>query len=215
MSAPDRLPGFIVGLTGGIGSGKSAAAAIFAELGAAVVDSDAIAHALTAPGGAAMPALRKAFSAGVFAADGTLDRAAMRRLVFADAAAKSRLEAILHPLIGAESQRRCEAELARGAPYAVLVVPLLIESGDYRERVTRVLVVDCTEATQVARVMARNGLPQEEVLRIMAAQATRAERLKAADDSIDNNGEPGRLRPQIEALNRQYLGLAAKKPLAG
>lgn len=215
MSMPGSFPGFVVGLTGGIGSGKSAAAAIFAELGAAVVDTDAIAHELTASGGAAMAAIRSAFGAGVITPDGALDRAAMRRLVFADAAAKSRLEAILHPLIRAESQLRCEAETAHGAPYVVLVVPLLVESGTYRNRVTRVLVVDCAEATQVARVMARNGLQREEVQRIMAAQATRAERLKVADDTIDNDGEIALLRPQIEALHRNYSGMAAKKPLAG
>ncbi len=212
---PGSFPGFVVGLTGGIGSGKSAAAAIFAELGAAVVDSDAIAHELTASGGVAMAAIRSAFGAGAITQDGALDRAAMRRLVFADAAAKSRLEAILHPLIGAASQLRCATELARGAPYVVLVVPLLVESGSYRNRVARVLVVDCSEATQVARVMARNGLQGEEVQRIMAVQATRAERLKEADDTIDNDGEIARLRPQIEVLHRKYSGLAAKKPLAG
>jgi len=215
MNMPGALPGFIVGLTGGIGSGKSAAAAIFAELGAAVVDSDAIAHALTTSGGVAMPAIRKAFSAEVIAADGSLDRAAMRRLVFADAAAKGRLEAILHPLIRAESQRCCTAGLAHGAPYVMLVVPLLVESGDYRNRVARVLVIDCSEATQVARVMARNGLSREEVAGIMAAQATRTERLKAADDTLDNDGEIGLLRPKIEVLHRKYLDLAVKIPLAG
>lgn len=215
MSTPGSLPGFVVGLTGGIGSGKSAAASVFAELGAAVVDSDAIAHEFTACGGVAMAAIRSAFGAGVITEDGALDRVAMRRLIFADAAAKSRLEAILHPLIRAESQLRCATELAQGSPYVMLVVPLLVESGTYRNRLARVLVVDCSEATQVARVMQRNGLQREEVQRIMATQATRDERRMAADDSIDNDGDIGRLRPQIEVLHRKYLKLAAKKPLAG
>ena len=215
MSGTGPHPGFIVGLTGGIGSGKSAAAAIFAELGAAVVDTDAIAHELTASGGAAMASIRSAFGDAVIAADGALDRAAMRRLVFADTAAKRRLEAILHPLIRNQSQLRCEAALEHGAPYVVLVVPLLVESGDYRNRVGRVLVVDCSEATQLARVMARNALPREEVLRIMAAQSTREARLKAADDIIDNDGVIGGLKPQVEVLHRKYLTPAAKKPPAG
>ena len=212
---PEAATNLIVGLTGGIGSGKSAAAAVFAELGAAVVDADVIAHELTAANGAAMPAIRNAFGADVLAPDGALDRTAMRRLVFSDAAAKGRLEAILHPLIHAESQRRCARGLAGGAPYVVLVVPLLVESGTYRDRVTRVLVVDCAEKTQVARVMARNGMTSEEVRRIMATQATRAERLTAADDTVDNDSDMSALRIRIEALHRKYLALAVKKPLAG
>lgn len=206
---------FIVGLTGGIGSGKSAASAMLGELGAAVVDADVIAHELTAPGGAAMAAIRSAFGADAIAADGALDRVAMRRLVFSDAAAKGRLEAILHPLIGAEIRRRSAIGLASGAPYVVLVVPLLVESGVYRKRVARILVVDCAEDTQVARVMARNGMTSEEVRRIMATQATRAARLTAADDTVDNDSDMNNLRTQIEALHRKYLALAAKEPLAG
>ncbi|MDD5250150.1 MAG: dephospho-CoA kinase [Rhodocyclaceae bacterium] len=198
---------YVVGLTGGVGSGKSAAADIFAELGAAVIDTDAIAHELTGAQGAAMPALRAAFGAGVVAADGSLDRAAMRQLVFTDAAARQRLEAILHPLIRAESAARCAAA---AAPYAVLVVPLLVEAGDdYRRRVARVAVVDCREDTQVARVMARSGLTRAEACAIMAAQATRAARRAAADDLIDNDGDLAALRRQIENLHRHYLGLAA------
>jgi dephospho-CoA kinase len=212
---PGSYSNFIVGLTGGIGSGKSAAATVFAELGAAVVDTDVVAHELTVSGGAAMAAIRSAFGAAVIAADGALDRAAMRHLVFTDAAAKGRLEAILHPLIGAESQLRCERELAHGASYVVLVVPLLVESGTYRNRVSRVVVVDCAESTQIERVMARNGLAREEVQRIMATQATRAERLEVADDTINNDTDISALRRQIEVLHRKYLPLAAKKPLAG
>ena len=206
---------FIVGLTGGIGSGKSEAAASFAELGAAVIDTDVVAHELTAPGGAAMAAIQSAFGAAVIAENGALDRTAMRHLVFTDAAAKARLESILHPLIRAECQRRCDGELARGAPYALLVVPLLVESGAYRSRVSRVVVVDCAESTQIARVMARSGLSREEVQRIVAAQATRAERLAAADDILNNDADISGLRGQVAALHRKYLALSAKKPLTG
>lgn len=211
------MPGsnFIVGLTGGIGSGKSAAAGFFANLGAAVVDTDVVAHEFTAPGGAAMAEIRAAFGTAVVAENGALDRAAMRRLVFSDATAKDRLEDILHPLIRAESQSRCERALAQGAPYAVLVVPLLVESGNYRSRVSRVAVVDCAESTQVARVMARSGLAREEILRIMAAQATRAERLAAADDTLNNDADIPGLRAQVAALHRKYLLLAARNPLTG
>ena len=197
---------FIVGLTGGIGSGKSAAATLFEEFGAAVVDTDAIAHALTAPGGTAIAPIRDAFGDEVVAPNGALDRAAMRRKVFTDAQAKGRLEAILHPMIRAEADRRSAA--AR-APYVVLVVPLLVESGGYRSRVQRIAVVDCPEAVQVARVMSRSGLSAGEARAIMAAQVGREARLAVADDVIDNGGELAALRPQIEALHRRYLEMAA------
>jgi dephospho-CoA kinase len=198
----------IVGLTGGIGSGKSAAASLFGHLGAAVVDTDAIAHELTGSSGMAMPALKAAFGAALASADGSLDRPAMRRLAFSDPAARSRLEAILHPLIREESRRLCEAA---DGPYVVLVVPLLLESGDYRQRVMRVLVVDCPEEIQIRRVMARSGLPEDEVRRIMAAQASRALRLAAADDVIENGGSPADLQTQVEALHRGYLKLAGEE----
>ena len=197
---------FIVGLTGGIGSGKSAAATLFEEFGAAVVDTDAIAHELTAPGGTAIAPIRAAFGDEVVAPDGALDRAAMRRKVFTDAQAKGRLEAILHPMIRAEADRRSAA--AR-APYVVLVVPLLVESGGYRSRVQRIAVVDCPEAVQVARVMSRSGLSAGEARAIMAAQVGREAGLAVADDVIDNGGELAALRPQIEALHRHYLEMAA------
>ena len=196
---------YIIGLTGGIGSGKSAAANLFADLGATVVDTDAIAHELTGPAGGAMPAIRQAFGENVAAADGRLDRAAMRALVFSDPAAKARLEAILHPLIRTLSAERCATA---AGPYAVLVVPLLVESGDYARRVQRIAVVDCTEDTQVRRVMARSGLSADEVARIMATQATRQARLAAAQDVIDNDGPLSALAPQVEALHRRYLQLA-------
>lgn len=197
---------FLVGLTGGIGSGKSAAADIFGELGATVVDTDAIAHELTAPGGAAIEPIRSAFGGEVIAPNGALDRAAMRRKVFADAQAKARLEGILHPMIRAEADRRSAAS---SAPYVVLVVPLLVESGSYRSRVQRVAVVDCPEDIQVARVMSRSGLTADEARAIMAAQASRAQRLAVADDIIDNGGALAALRPRVEGLHRQYLEMAA------
>lgn len=199
----------VIGLTGGIGSGKSAAAERFAARGAAVVDTDAIAHELTAAGGVGIAPLRAAFGADILTPEGALDRAAMRRRVFADPEARRRLEAILHPLIrvasDAEVQRRpASAEF----PYVVLVVPLLVESGDYRERVDRVCVVDCPEEIRIARVMARSGLARAEVLAILRAQASRAERLAAADDVIDNAAGLAALDAQVDALHAKYLALA-------
>lgn len=200
---------FVVGLTGGIGSGKSTVAELFAQCGVALVDTDAIAHELTAPAGAAMAAIGAAFGPAVRRADGALDRAAMRALVFADPLAKARLEAILHPMIRAESVVRCAA--AASASYALLVVPLLIETGAYRERVDRILVVDCDEAVQISRVMARSGLTADEVRAIMANQASRAERRAAADDLLLNNDGLPALLPQIKSLHQRYLALAAAK----
>jgi dephospho-CoA kinase len=200
--------GFVVGLTGGIGSGKSAAAERFAALGTAVVDTDAIAHELTGPDGAAIPQLRARFGDAVIAADGRLDRTAMRRLAFGDAGARKQLEGILHPRIRAESDCRCRRALATGAPYVVLVIPLLVESGDYRRRLNRVAVVDCDDDLRVARVMARSKLSRAEVLNIMAAQASRAERLAVADDIIDNGGSLEALAARVGQLHLQYLSLA-------
>ncbi len=203
---------FVVGLTGGIGSGKSTVADLFVAHGAGLVDTDAIAHALTAPGGAAIEPLRASFGDDFIAADGALDRARMRAHVFADPSARSRLEALLHPLIRAESRRRVEAI---GAPYVVLAVPLLVEAGNWRERCDRVLVVDCPVEQQRARAMARSGLTAEEADRIIAAQATRAQRLAAADDVIDNSGPAQALPARVEALHRRYLTLAAAEKPAG
>ena len=199
---------FVVGLTGGIGSGKSTVADLLAQRGASLVDTDAIAHALTAPGGAAMPALQAAFGNSILRSDGGLDRVAMRRLVFADASAKARLEAILHPMIRAESDRQCAAAQS---PYVVLAVPLLVESGIYRQRCDRILVVDCDEATQVARVIARSGMTEPEVRAIIAAQAAREIRLAAADDVVDNSGAPETLPPMVEKLHQAYLQSALSK----
>jgi dephospho-CoA kinase len=197
---------YVVGLTGGIGSGKTTVADFFAELGAAVVDTDAIAHELTSARGAAMPAIAGAFGDAVLREDGSLDRATMRRRCFSDPAARKSLEAILHPLIDSESASRVAR--ANHAPYALLVVPLLIESGAYRARVGRILVVDCDEARQIARTMARNALTEKEVRAIMAAQASRAERLAAADDVLSNTGARDALQTGVSALHRRYVELA-------
>lgn len=196
------MPIEIVGLTGGIGSGKSAAAAHFATLGVPVVDTDVIAHALTAADGAAMPLLAAEFGRQVVAANGALDRAAMRALAFADPANRRRLESILHPLIRAESVRQLDA--VRG-PYALLVVPLLFENPDYLALVRRSLLVDCAEEVQLARVQARSGLTAEAVRAIMAAQMPRAQRLARADDVIDNDGSLAALQLQVEAKHQYYL----------
>ncbi|AKU10475.1 dephospho-CoA kinase [Azoarcus sp. CIB] len=196
---------YIVGLTGGIGSGKSAAADRFAELGAAIVDTDAIAHALTGPGGQAIPAIRAAFGDAVITPDGALDRKAMRDRAFADPNERRRLEAILHPAIGAESARQVSA--AR-APYVVLVVPLLVESGKYRERCDSLCVVDCPVEVQIARVMTRSHLPEEQVRAIMATQASREQRLAAADEVIDNGSDLATLITQVDRLHEKYLAAA-------
>jgi len=196
----------VVGLTGGIGSGKSAAADAFGELGATVVDTDAIAHELTAPGGAAIAEIARQFGKAFIDASGAMDRKRMRDLVFNDADEKQRLEALLHPMIRAESERRIAA--ATG-PYVVLVVPLLVESAGYRKRVGRVLMVDCPEALQLARVRQRSGLAEEEVKRIIAAQIQRERRLAAADDVIDNSGSIAALQQQVRQLHEKYLVLAA------
>lgn len=199
-----RTP-FCIGLTGGIGSGKSSAARIFQELGAAVVDTDEIAHDLTRPGGAAAGAIRSEFGADYIAADGGLDRAKMRRLAFTDADARKRLETVLHPLIRRNSQARIAAAQQ---PYVLVVVPLLLETGAYRELIGRILVIDCDEERQIARAMTRSALSRNEVRAIMAAQLPRAQRLAAADDVLHNDADLEALRTQAEALHAKYVTLA-------
>jgi dephospho-CoA kinase len=174
-----------IGLTGGIGSGKSTVAQQLVACGACLVDTDAIARALTQTGGAAMPALAATFGPQAVAADGALDRDHMRQLAFADPGAKARLEAVLHPLIGAEARRQAAAS---GGRPVVFDVPLLTESSHWRARVERVLVVDCTEATQVARVAQRPGWSEEAARRVVAVQASRAARRAIADAVIHNDG---------------------------
>jgi dephospho-CoA kinase len=197
---------YVVGLTGGIGSGKSAAAEAFAARGVTIVDADAIAHSLTGPTGAAMPAIRAAFGDAVISADGSLDRAAMRHRAFTDPGMRQLLEGILHPLIRAESERQLAG--APG-PYAVHVVPLLVESGARRH--DRVLVIDADPATQIARVRTR-GLTDAEIRRIIATQASREARIAAADDVIENDGSLDELRRKVEELHRRYLEFARMDP---
>jgi dephospho-CoA kinase len=195
----------LIGLTGGIGSGKSVVAKLFAERGAGIIDTDAIAHELTEQGGDAIPAIREAFGDQFIDALGALDRAIMRRLVFGQPEAKRKLESILHPLIREEVRVRI-TRLQQ--PYGLLVVPLLIETGAYRDQIARVLVVDCEEALQVTRTMARSRLTEAEVRAIMAEQVSRQARISVADDVIENNGDVSTLIPQVEKLHVYYLSLA-------
>ncbi len=196
----------MVGLTGGIGSGKSAVADAFAALGVEVIDTDMLAHQLSAAGQLGFKAILAAFGTGMLQPNGELDRAALRRLVFADAGARRRLEGVLHPLIGAEVARRVEGW--RG-PYVIIVVPLLLERTGMRSLVNRILVVDCPEEEQIRRVVIRSGLLPAEIRAIMAAQFDRDQRLAAADDVLDNSGTPDSIGPQVEALDRRYRELAA------
>jgi dephospho-CoA kinase len=197
---------FVVAVTGGIGSGKTTVAKLFETLGAGLVDTDEIAHELTRPGAAAIERIRRRFGDEVLTAEGALDRARLRGLVFQDPAARRDLEAILHPLIRAEVGERVRANLAS---YVILVVPLLIETGGYRELAQRVLVVDCDEAMQLSRTMARSGLTEAQVRAIMATQAGRAQRLQAADDVILNEAGLAELGEQVRRLHARYLALAA------
>jgi dephospho-CoA kinase len=184
--SPSGMTSLKIGLTGGIGSGKSTVAGLLRELGAHLVDTDALAHRLTAPGGAAIPLIAERFGGEVIDASGALDRARMRALVFSDPEARRALEAILHPMIGALTQ----AEAALAAPGAAVVfdVPLLVESGRWRDRVDRILVVDCSVATQIERVMRRNGWSADQVQRIIDQQASREQRRAVADAVILNDG---------------------------
>ena len=197
---------FVVGLTGGIGSGKSAVANAFASLGVEIVDADLLAHRLSAPGQPGYAAIREEFLEVELTTDGEIDRARLRQRVFADPAARVRLEAALHPLIAAAAKREIAAW--RG-PYGVTVVPLLLERGKLASAVDRILVVDCPEDAQILRVVARSGMTPAEVRAIMATQSSRDARLAAADDVIDNAGPPEAIAPQVARLDRRYRELAA------
>ena len=198
---------YLVGLTGGIGSGKSAVATEFARRGAGIVDADVTAHALSARGEPGYLEVVRQFGPACLAPDGELDRAWLRRQAFADPDARDRLEQALHPLIAA---RMLETLAALQTPYVIAVVPLLLERGGLSAHVARVLVIDCPPEEQVRRVVRRSGLAEDEVLRIMATQLTRDERLARADDVIDNSGAPERIPPQVEALDRRYRELARR-----
>lgn len=197
---------FCVGLTGGIGSGKTTVANLFAAHGASLIDTDLIAHQLTAPGGSALAQITAQFGPAFLLPDGSMNRPMMREQVFSDPHAKKKLEAILHPLIGIEV-----AQAARRAtgPYLIYVVPLLVESGKWRDRVARVLVVDCSEALQIARVVERSALSEPQVRAIMATQATREQRLAAADDVVTNDADTAALSAPVEHLHLAYCKLAA------
>ena len=191
----------LLGLTGGIGSGKSTVAGLLAaHHQASVIDADAISRNTTSAGGSALPAIAAAFGAEMIGADGALDRAAMRERVYQDGDARHRLEAIVHPLVAQETDRQAQQALASGAPLMVFDVPLLVEAGArWRARVDQVMVVDCDAETQIARVMARNGFPREQVEAIMAAQASRDRRLASADAVVFNGSgtDLALLRTQI------------------
>jgi dephospho-CoA kinase len=195
---------FRVGLTGGIASGKSTVAALFEALGVPVIDTDEIARAVVAPGEPLLRKIADRFGAGVLAADGSLDRRALRNVVFADAAARAELEELLHPAIWSETERR---SAVAGGPYQVIAIPLLVETGN-RRRLDRVLVVDCPEALQLRRVQVRDGSTLEQARAILASQTSREQRLAAADDVIVNDGDVAHLRDQVEPLHAKYLRLA-------
>jgi dephospho-CoA kinase len=196
-----------VGLTGGIGSGKSTVASLFAELDVPVIDTDAISHQLTQSGGAAIPAIRAAFGEDYIDATGALDRAKMRQFIFSDEAAKQQLEKILHPLILAQAKFQAESS---PAPYVLLVVPLLFETSGYQGWLDHTVTVDCSEETQIARATRRNGLSEQTVRAIMTRQLSRSRRLQLANDAINNNGTLAELSLQIAQLHQHYLKLAAR-----
>lgn len=193
---------YCVGLTGGIGSGKSTVAELFRQEGIVVLDADVISHQMTQPGGAAVALIGKAFGDDYIAPGGAMNRAKMRELVFSDAAARHRLEAILHPLVRAQLLAQAQAA---SSPYLLMVVPLLFEARDYLPLIQRVLVVDCAETTQVARAMQRSALTEQMVRSIMAQQIPRGERLRRADDVIENDGPVEALRLQVGRLHEDYL----------
>ncbi|MFO8153426.1 dephospho-CoA kinase [Thioalkalivibrio sp.] len=193
-----------IGLTGGIGSGKSTVSAIFQQLGAPVIDTDRIAREVVAPGEPALAEIGRSFGSGLLRPDGSLDRAALRRRVFRDPSRRRRLEAITHPAIDARMRQRL-AELPEQTPYVLLVIPLLLEAG-WQDRVDRILLVDCPEAVQVQRVVARDGIDPQEAWRMIRSQASRDARRQAADDVIENDGrlDQTELTAQVRGLDRRY-----------
>jgi len=199
---------FRIGLTGGIASGKSTVAKLFEALGAPIIDTDVLAREVVAPGSPVLASIVNRFGKQVLAAEGSLNRAALRTIVFSDATARADLAQLTHPAIRALMEQRAAAA---GGEYQVLVIPLLVETGA-RARVDRVLVVDCTEELQIRRLQARDGSTLEQAREILAAQASRAARLAEADDVIVNDGDLGTLRDQVAALHARYLKLARQAP---
>lgn len=205
-----QLP--LVGLTGGIGSGKTAVSDELARLGAGIVDTDLIAHQITAPGGAAIPLIQKQFSAEFIDPSGALDRKKMRSLVFADPKARKSLEDITHPLIRHETIKQAQQLLGKKVPYLVFVVPLLIESGNWKHLLDYLVVVDCPEEIQIERVMHRSKLPRNEVEAILKAQINRAERLACADMVIENQGTLDHLKAEVLSLHQKILQIQKDRP---
>lgn len=212
--AATRTAAFKLGVTGGVGSGKSTVAHLLQRHGAGIVDADALAHGLTARGGAAIEKIRAEFGAAAIAPEGALDRTKMRAWAFADRSVRHRLEAVLHPLIRSEAEQQAHALSAQGAPYIAFVIPLLIESGHWRGQLDRVLVVDCSETVQIERVASRPGLDRDTAARIIAAQASRAQRLAAADDVLFNEAPLPLIEARIAELHRSYLALASSSARA-
>jgi dephospho-CoA kinase len=200
-----------IGLTGGIASGKTLVAGLFAELGAAIVDTDQIARAVVAPGQPGLSAVIKLFSEDILTPEGTLDRAGLRQLVFADPTARASLEAVLHPLIRAQTLVEIDRLARRGVPYCLIAVPLLVETG-FSALVDRILVVDCPEELQLERLMARDHQTPEQASAMLAAQTSRDARLAVADDVIDNSGAVEGTRAQVEKLHLAYMDIAAALP---
>lgn len=197
-----------IGLTGGIASGKTLVADMFAALGIPIIDTDEIARQVVARGQPALTEIVAEFGAGILTTGGDVDRTSLRRIVFRDSSQRRRLEAIVHPRI---REMTLQASEAAGGPYQVLVVPLLIETG-FQQLVDRILVVDCPESTQRARLLARDNETPEQVESMMGAQLSRARRLEAADDVIDNSGTPDATRRQVETLHQKYLGICGGAP---
>ncbi len=207
MDGSTDIAPFRVALTGGIASGKSVVADMFADLGVPIIDTDVIAREVVAPGQPALDEIREHFGPSMLSADGSLDRAAMRRHVFSDERARADLEALLHPRIAAETLRQADA--AEG-PYQVIVVPLLVGSA-LRDAVDRILVVDCSEETQIVRLLARDMESEEQARRMLAAQSSRDERLAIADDVISNEGSLAATRDRVRSLDRKYRRLAQRR----
>jgi dephospho-CoA kinase len=208
MADSEQLgPRLVVGLTGGIASGKSLVGALFVKLGAPLIDTDAVAREVVAPGEPGLAGIVKEFGTGVLSPSGDLNRSALRTLVFADEMKRRKLESLLHPLI----RRRTLAKLGDlTAPYALVAVPLLLET-NFGELVDRILVVDAPESAQLERLMRRDAIPRPEALAMLHAQVDRATRLRAAHDVIDNSGTTEATRRQVELLHRRYLDLAAQR----
>jgi dephospho-CoA kinase len=205
--SPARSLTFAVGLTGGIASGKSIVATMFVKLGAELIDTDLIAREVVAAGQPALDGIRAAFGTGLFTPNGNLDRAALRRLIFADAAKRKVLDDLLHPLIRARAAERLTLVTA---PYAIVAVPLLVET-DFGNLVDRIAVVDCPDSLQLERLMRRDGVPRAEAAAAIAAQTDRATRLRAAHDVIDNSGDLEFTRRQVMQLHQHYVDLAGRK----